>query len=71
MPYYNKDLKRDPNFDSHPYGSFQFPKIRDTVFWVPYIKDPTIWGTIFGSPIFGNSHVVQCRVPIIGSIIMV
>ena len=22
-----------------------------------YNKDPTIWGTIFGSPIFGNSQI--------------
>ena len=25
--------------------------------WGPYNKDPTIKGTILGSPIFGNSHV--------------
>ena len=35
----------------------EFPKIRGTVFWGPYNKDPTIKGTIFGSPIFGNSQV--------------
>ena len=23
----------------------------------PYNKDPTIWGTILGSPVFGNSHI--------------
>ena len=23
----------------------------------PYNQDPTIWGTILGSPIFGNSHI--------------
>ena len=23
----------------------------------PYTKGPTIWGTILGSPIFGNSHM--------------
>ena len=28
-----------------------------TLFWGPYNKDPTIQGTILGSPIFGNSHV--------------
>ena len=22
MPYYNRDPKRDPNFDNHPYKSF-------------------------------------------------
>ena len=26
-------------------------------FWRPYDKDPTIYGTILGSPIFGNSHM--------------
>ena len=30
---------------------------RGTLFWGPYNKDPTIWGTILGSPIFGNSHM--------------
>ena len=34
----------------------EFPKIRGTLFWGPYNKDPTIWGTILGPPIFGNSH---------------
>ena len=33
--------------------------MRGTLFWFPYNKDPTIWGIIFGSPIFGNSHI--CR----------
>ena len=28
-----------------------------TLIWGPYNKDPTIWGTILQSPIFGNSHV--------------
>ena len=23
MPYYNRDPKRDHNFDNHPYGSFR------------------------------------------------
>ena len=32
-------------------------EIRGTVFWGPYNKDPTIQGTILGSPIFGNSHL--------------
>ena len=32
-----------------------------TLFWGPYNKDPTIQGTILGSPtIFGNSHI-GCR----------
>ncbi|CAE7812270.1 unnamed protein product [Symbiodinium sp. CCMP2592] len=30
---------------------------RGTLFWGPYNKDPTIQGTILGSPIFGNSHL--------------
>ena len=28
-----------------------------TLFWSPCSKDPTIQGTTFGSPIFGNSHI--------------
>ena len=28
-----------------------------TLYWGPYNKDPTIWGTILGPPIFGNSHM--------------
>ena len=35
---------------------WEFPKIRGTRFGGPYNKDPTIEGTIFGSPIFGNSQ---------------
>ena len=35
----------------------EFPKIRGTLIWGPYNKDPTIVGTISGSPIFGNSHI--------------
>ena len=34
----------------------EFPKIRGTLFWGPCDKDPTVWGAILGSPIFGNSH---------------
>ena len=49
MPYYIRDPKTDHNFDNHPYGS-----VRN---WGPHNKDPTIWGTIIGSPIFGNSHM--------------
>ena len=37
------------------YGIFR--KFRGTSFWGPYSKDPTIQGTILGSPIFGNSHI--------------
>ena len=36
----------------------EFPKIEGTLFWGPYNKDPTISGTILGSPIFGNSHTL-------------
>ena len=34
-------------------------EIRDTLFWGPDNKDPTIQGTILGSPIFGNSHIYK------------
>ena len=37
--------------------TWEFPKIRDTLFWGPYNKDPTIEGTILGSPIFGNPNI--------------
>ena len=38
---------------------WEFPKIRATLFWGPYNKDPTIWGIILESPIFGNSHMYK------------
>ena len=41
-------------------GKWELPKIRGTLFWGPYTKDPTIQGTIVGSSIFGNSHVCVC-----------
>ena len=31
---------------------WEFPKIRGPLFWGPYNKDPTIEGTILGSPYF-------------------
>ena len=31
--------------------------MRGTFFGVLKKKDPTIWGTILGSPVFGNSHL--------------
>ena len=31
-------------------------KLLGTLLWGPYNKDPTIQGTILGSPIFGNSR---------------
>ena len=36
---------------------WEFPKTRGTLFGGPYSKDPTISGTILGSPIFGNSQI--------------
>ena len=27
---------------------WEFPENQGTLFWVPYNKDPTIWGTILG-----------------------
>ena len=39
---------------------WESPKNRGPLFWGPYNKDPTISGTIFGSPVLGNSHVVSC-----------
>ena len=33
---------------------WESPKIRDTLFWGTYTKDPTILGTKVGSPIFGT-----------------
>ena len=38
---------------------WEFPKIRGALFWGPYDKDPTIKGTILGSPIFGNPHIIN------------
>ena len=43
---------------------WEFPKIRVPYFGGPYNKDPTIWGTILGSPIFGNSHIEGCGDPL-------
>ena len=37
--------------------TWEFPKIRGTLFWGPSSKDPTISGSMLGSPIFGNSHM--------------
>ena len=47
----------------HFNSTWDFPKIRATLFWGPYNKDPTIKGTILGSPIFGNpaSYCTLCR----------
>ena len=37
------------------FQTWEFPKIRVTLFGGPY--NNTIWGTILGSPIFGNAHL--------------
>ena len=38
---------------------WEFPKIRGTLLWGPYNKDPTIWGAILGSPIFGTPPYIS------------
>ena len=40
-----------------PYLSGRFPKLGVPLLGGPYDKDPANWGTISGSPIFGNSHL--------------
>ena len=40
-----------------PHFIWEFPKKGVPYLGGPYNKDPTIEGTIFGSPIFGNSHI--------------
>ena len=43
-----------------PHGlltKWEFPKIRGTLFWGPYNKDPTVSGAILRSPISGNSQI--------------
>ena len=35
------------------------PKIRGSLFWCPYNRDPDISGTILGSPIFGKLPYVD------------
>ena len=39
------------------FGIWEFPKLGVPYFGGPYNEDPTIQGTILGSPIFGNSHL--------------
>ena len=41
------------------YEGLEFPKIRRYFIWVLHNEDPTIEGTILGSPILGNSHIGQ------------
>ena len=36
---------------------WEFPKIRGALLWGSDNRDPTGWGTILGSPMFGNSHM--------------
>ena len=52
LPYHKSSKPKGPTIKP----TREFPKIRGTLFWGPCNKDPTIWGTILGSPIFGNSH---------------
>ena len=35
-----------------------------TLFWGPYNKDPTIKGTILGSPILGSPHIINVTAPL-------
>ena len=46
----------------------EFPKIRGTLFWGPYNEDPTMYGTILGSPIFGNPQTCPNTGALIGRI---
>ena len=39
------------------HSKWDFPKVRGTLFWGPYNKDPTSLSTILGSPIFGNPQI--------------
>ena len=41
-----------------PSLTWDFPKMGGTLFWGPYNTDPAIWGSILGSPIFGNPHII-------------
>ena len=52
-----KEVKPKEKRISLLYTKWEFPKIRGTFFLGPYNKDPTIWGTILGSPMFGNSQI--------------
>ena len=40
------------------YTGWESPKIRGTLFWGPYNKDPPI---LLGPPIFGNSRIIGNR----------
>ena len=52
-----------PPTKSLPHESLEwdFPITGCTLFWGPYNKDPTIKGTTFGSPIFGNPSNVKYK----------
>ena len=41
-------------------AKWELPKIRGTLFWGPYKKDPTIQSTILGSTIFVNPKIEAC-----------
>ena len=60
--------KAPPKVLVHPKHSMGVSENLGYPIWGPYNKDPTIWGTILGPPIFGNSHIVLqynrlCRGP--------
>ena len=38
--------------------TWEFPKIRSTLFWGPYNEDPTVWGTILG-PLFSETSTSE------------
>ena len=67
------NLLMTPQHDLEPEGPWQqhcltysslmweFPKIRDSLFWGLYNQDPTISGATLGSPTFRNSHVTMSK----------
>ena len=42
----------------HSHVIWEFPKMRGTLFWDPYNKDPTIRVLYQGPRIFENSHIM-------------
>ena len=40
---------------------WEFPKMRGTLLWGPYNKDPTIWGTIHWGPLFSETPYVKIQ----------
>ena len=55
MPYYIWEPKQDPNSENYPFGDEGSVQGLN---WGPDNEDPTIWGTVLGSPIFGNPHIM-------------